>query len=153
RAGAVKALGSRKDPGHLPVLTKVLLSDSNRTVKANAIDAISDLGRDASTAIPALIRVIELEPPDAESPLVGSLAGDALIGIGPDAVPSILQALTRKEKKTESRETLAYAVEQIMGRGDSKRMQDSLPSLIELLDDTDEGVRRYITGAVACLGV
>lgn len=154
RAGAVKALGSIEDPGLIPVLTKVLLSDPDRTVKANVLRALAVFERQAGPAIPALVRVIELEGvPNAEEPFLSALASVALTDIGPQALPSVLQSLQRKGNKSEARADLAHVVMTIVRRNGGQQARDALPALIGLLDDPDHHVRWRITKAVGSLGV
>lgn len=77
----------------LPILMKLLNSDSTRKV---AINVISGLGKDAAPAVPTLISL--MQDPTLRGDAIGALAGigDAAVS----AVPGLMQFASSKDERT-----------------------------------------------------
>src|SRR6266853_3228581 len=89
RTNAASAL-TRMGPDAVPSLIEVLTKDSHTGTRGIAAEVLGNIGPEAKAAVPALIQA----PKDAEG-LVRTDAASALTHMGPDAVPSLIEVLTK----------------------------------------------------------
>lgn len=131
----------------VPALAQAL--HDNQMISWPAADALAAIGPDAAPAIPALVEAIEREQGQGKRSETGSetpstfsgLAGKALTGIGPAAMPELLRLLAHDDRFV--RMTAVSALGNL-----GPQAIDALPALNEALLDEDEMVRQWARVAI-----
>ena len=121
----------------VPTLIEFLKEDSGPNLRLLALLTLFEIGPDAREATPALAELLTGETQDFRQE-----AARVLAAIGPDAAPVIVNAL--KHEDAEIRILASDSLRYINTR-------DTLPDLIEALDDPNNGttVRANVTNALA----
>jgi HEAT repeat protein len=135
RIAAVSAIaGVGSPPVAVSALIDVLKIDVSWRVRADAIDALANLGPEASAALPALIESLER----GDMPAVRSTAALALARIAPDD-PRTIASLARALKRQRTGDVRAAAAEALGEIGPPAA--PAVPSLVGSLEDPDPSVR------------
>ena len=123
-----------------------MLGDNNSAVRAEAAGKLARMGPAARVAIPALIEALMRKEPGGDPYLPAkSAAADALVNIGPAAVPPLLEALRDENRRDQgwgnappaggwlNMPPLFHALREIRSRGDaeSKQVETALNELIK----------------------
>lgn len=114
------------------------LRDTRERVQLQAVRALGRLGD--ARAVPALIEALR-----SEDELLAALAKDALVAIGPSAVPELIRVLDDAQASDQVHWMAARALARI---GDARAM----PTLIGHLDDANYGVRWLAADGLVALG-
>jgi HEAT repeat protein len=135
RAAAAYRLGDMGSSANVPTLLALLEQDSDRDVRAACARSLGRLG--ATEAVSALVAaLVERRVPD-------SVAAQALLAIGPAAVPELLALL-----ESEDTHVRAHAVELVGLLGDASHAVE----VIRSLRDTSAEVRGRAARALGRLG-
>jgi RNA polymerase sigma-70 factor (ECF subfamily) len=172
RVTAVTALGAiaEEDPKLIPAIAGVLKNRYNDE-RAAAAKALSDLGPAAGPAVPQLVEALRTE----DCGYVGDWVREALIQIGPAAVPALVKALQDSDKerrvlvvwalagggaaaappltealRDEASEVRARAAESLGSLG--LKGKAAVPALVEALNDPDREVRYKVADALGSIG-
>ena len=135
RLRAIAEVEQRQDARFIPILLK-LLSDPEWRIRKTTVSALIQLKQDPALA-DSLVTLLQLPE---ENMGRQNAAVEALIGIGPSAVPSLIQALPRVHKE------IRKFITDILGEIGDKT---AAPALMEALNDEDENVK---LAAVEALG-
>jgi HEAT repeat protein len=139
RQAVVEALGAvgkvAKDPAVVPLLIP-FLDDSERSIRIEAVRALSITGPVAIAAVPSLIRVLQI---DAETDVRGR-AAYALASIAPrdDEVVAALITALHEDPDCHARWDISHAMERL--HKDDMRLEEAL---IEALAKDDDGHVRF----------
>src|SRR5262249_44036943 len=115
------------------------LESTNYEVVQAARQALADLGPDAAPAIPRLVQLLT----NAQT---CNSAAVALVNIGSNSLPALLDALTNENKY--ARLEVAGAIGQIGDAG-----EEAIPGLLECIkSDTDPGVRGNAIASLQTIG-
>ena len=129
---AAEALAEIGPPARaaVPALVKAMNVSNKHALRLCAVKAVGRIGAEAREAIPSLIIALEGEGSGYVSPA----AVDALVQIGPVAVPALIKALR------ESKPAVRQAASEALGRlGPAAKA--AVPALSEALKDSDFFVR------------
>jgi HEAT repeat protein len=114
-----------------------MLDDNNFSVRRNAIEELGGLGKEATIAIPKIIKMLNMYP---DQPI----AAIALGRLGcRSVVPDLLQMLRSTDRFSQMGAALAL--------GDLG-VKNTVPILLETLQDGDSKVRSYVASALGMLG-
>lgn len=113
------------------------LNDSKDENRRRAAAAIGSLATVSRVAVPALLHAVQ----ENEEGRVNEAAIEALVRIGPDAVPSLLQTLWGDD--LHQRRVAIFVLARL-----GSKARAAIPSLIRTLNDGDPGIR---SGAVRAL--
>jgi HEAT repeat protein len=120
---AIRLANPQSSIEDLPALMKTLRGDEQDSVKLVAVSRLAELGSKATDAIPPLIDALK----STNQNLQGA-AGDALVKIGPQAIPSLVEALADKRARRAAAKAL---------RGFGPAGKEAVPALIEALKEGD----------------
>ncbi len=133
---ALRALSMIVSPNALTVL-RAGLHDSDLSVRQCA--ALGLKQQPSKTAIPELVEVL-----DEKDQLIKRLAAEALIAIGPDSVPALIQELQRADSSARAEAARALSIIE------DKR---AIPVLFDALDDHSMLVQHWAEEGLTRLGI
>ncbi len=133
---AVRALAEVKDE-RVPALLVSALADPDQGVRWCAGLALR--AHPSPLAIPALVRMLS-----AEDALTRRLAGDALVAIGAEAVPPLLEVMQQEQHLAR-----LEAVRALAKIGDTR----AIPALFAALDDSSALVEHWANEGLEKMGV
>ena len=125
----------------LPVLVPALQIDISE-VRDTVASAIGRLGPAATSAVPDLIQVIGEGSAYSEDWAMRDSATQALINIGPSAIPALIEALGHEDTTISARSSFALV----------EIGSEAIPALIAALGDRDREVRRRAAFVLARIG-
>jgi HEAT repeat protein len=146
RANVIIALSNLKDPEVIPTFAERLLKDDEPRVRLVAVVGLELLGKEAAPAVPQLQEALA-----DKSDEVRQQAAQALRTIGPPAraaVPTLLK-VARSDPAPKAREAAAWALYAI----GMKNQKSALPTLIDMLKDTDTAVPSFALYCLEQMGV
>jgi HEAT repeat protein len=131
----------------LPVLIEILMKEKDGQVRLAVLDVVTALGRDAETAVPALVHTLRTDygGQRLEESHQDYRSALALAAIGKPAVEGLRELL--KEKKEAVRAEVAMALGRI-----GPDAQAAVPDLVPLLRDKSERVRHESARGLGLIG-
>jgi len=134
---AIDLVGGTGGPRAIEPLAAAL-RDSRQRVQLQAVRALGQRGD--ARAVPALVEALR-----SEDELLAALAKDALVTIGPPALPALSQVLDDQQASDQVRWMAARALARI---GDAR----AIPTLIRHLNDANYGLRWLAAEGLVALG-
>jgi HEAT repeat protein len=127
--------------GAVPALIDAL-DDARQDVRIKAADALRSIGPDAVAAAPALARKLRIRGPEIG---IALSARDALVTIGPAALPALIQCL-----EGDNKDARGWAMFILAGFGPAAK--DAVPALAKLVNLHDEDQARIAIGTLGRIG-
>ena len=126
--------GKEAKPALPALVSRVRQQGENPDVRQQSARAIGRIGPEAREAIPALVALLD----DRDGSLLWFYAGEALVGIGADAVPAVVAVLRKPDGKLNSR-----AIDATTGFG-----RTAVPALRAALKSPDAALRLAAAAAL-----
>jgi HEAT repeat protein len=127
--------------GAIPALIDAL-DDPRQDVQIKAAEALRYIGPDAAAAAPALVRKLRIRGPEIG---IALNARDALVAIGPAALPTLIQCL-----EGDNKDARGWAMIILAGFGPAAK--DAVPALAKLVDFHDADQARIAIGTLGRIG-
>jgi len=133
-SSTIEAL-SRFGPAAVPALNEAL-KNPNVKIRASAAGSLTLIGTAAKGAISGLILALR-----DKHPLVRQNAGSALVRVGAEAVPALVEALKDNDPVTRA------AAAEILGQMGPPTASSAVPALTKAMGDENEHVRKAASQA------
>jgi HEAT repeat protein len=146
RRWAVIGLGRVQGERAVTALIKTLRTDPDPQVRCTIVNMFGGMGSSARPAVPALVEMMKMCDDKLHTD-AAEAAWAALVHIGQEAVPALIQLAKDNHQKREPR---LFALDAMQRIGREAKL--AVPALTELLSDQDEDIAQYAAGALGAIG-